>query len=176
MRRLPADGLYPVWPLPVSRACLLPFWLLPDLVLSSTTNSQGRDPKTPDFLRADALRVRNAPNSQGGGPQHPLSHLVTLLRSDIVLLCCSKQQPQPDRGGRACNRGKIARGAKYGARLQERSGHAGLLGSWSPHPWLFALEFCPLVKSGVLESPPWLFLYQHARPTWSASIAQGRRS
>ena len=62
---------------------LLPDWLLPD--------SQGRDPRTPDLLRADAPRVRNAPNSQGGGPQHPRYHLVTLQWSGIVLPCCSKQ-------------------------------------------------------------------------------------
>ena len=42
------------------------------------------------------------------------------------------------RGGRKQSRGKLARRATWGTRPQEKGGPAGFLGSWGPHPWLFA--------------------------------------
>ena len=73
------------------------------------------------------------------------------------------------RRGRKQNGGKLARKAKWGTRLQENGGSAGLLGSPS---YLFGAartrSSAPFSNSGVLGSPPWLLKHCIGRQ-------QGRR-
>ena len=82
---------------------------------------------------------------------------------------------------RTGNRGNLARGAACGVQAPGKGGSTGLLGFLGPHPWLFEVaEPLPalighrcrhrgarvpdpraepmLTDSGVLGSPPWLFV------------------
>ena len=49
-------------------------WPVLPLAACSLTNRQGRDPRTPEVLRWALPCVREAPNSQGRGLQHPECH------------------------------------------------------------------------------------------------------
>ena len=95
--------------------------------------------------RQQARAPTGTPSHQHTGAWLPAGSLAQdvgtgdVSEAPMVVTAQSALPGKHGRGGRTCNRGKIARGAKYGARSQEKSGHAGLLGSWGPHHWGSAL-------------------------------------